>query len=311
MRLVEVRLKARYFFLCLLCLAIVFLSIGRAAAGCQVESRATVPVRLEDGLAVVEVTIDGASVPMILDTGADRTVLTAAAVARLRLPPDPWTGTTLRGAGGRLEGRRNVSPDSIRLGGVALRRRALSPKLSLPVIAGLGRQDGLLGDDLLSLFDLDLDLPGGTLTLFSVRDCNGRFIPWDRPYEAVPIQLGMRSRAMPLVPVRLDGRPLDAVLDTGASVSFLNLRGMRRMGLTPAMLEQDPAVAAGAVGGMAATRRHRFAAIAVGAVTLRDPELLVAPVPTPIFDLLLGVDFWRSCRLWISYASSQIFVGRM
>jgi hypothetical protein len=203
------------------------------------------------------------------------------------------------------------------LGGIPLRRRGLSPKPSLSVIAGIGpaspgpdRSDGLLGGDLLSFFDIDLDLPARQLTLFSVEGCAGRFLPWAGPYEAISIQLGMRSRTQPLVPVRLDGQPLLAVLDSGASASFVNLRGMRRLGLTTAMLANDPAMTAGVVGGMVSGRLHRFVALQVGPVVMREPSLLTVPVPTPIFDLLVGLDVWRTHRVWISYATSQIFVAR-
>ncbi len=178
----------------------------------------------------------------------------------------------------------------------------------MPASAAAGRTE-LLGEDLLSLFDLDLDLRAQTLTLFAVQGCAGRFIPWQEPYDAVAVQLGMRSRSMPLVPVQLDHHPLVALLDTGASVSFLNLRGMRQLGLTPAMQNGDQGIAASAVGGRMETRLHRFAEMQIGSLVVHDPTLLTAPVPTLIFDMLLGVDFWAVRRLWISYATSQIFIA--
>jgi predicted aspartyl protease len=309
LRLVAVRLNAARL---LGCLAIACLWAGQALAFCQAEKRTSVPVRLVDGVAVVDVVINDIPLPIILDTGADTTTLTAAAAAQLRLAPDEYVSTLLRGAGGHLEKHRSVTPASMLLGGVALRRRGVVTKPTLAVIAGIGsgRQVGLLGEDLLSLFDLDLDLPSRTLTLFSVQGCTGRFIPWDQPYDAIPVQFGMRSRSQPLIPVQLDHHPLTGVLDTGASVSFLNLRGMHALGLTPAMLEQDPAAGASVVGGRAAGHWHRFAAMQIGSVVLREPLLLASPVPTPIYDLLVGLDFWTLHRLWISYASGQIFVAR-
>ncbi len=309
LRVVEMRLNISRL---LACLVVALLFAGPAEAGCQAEKRVTVPVHLVDGMAVVDVVINDSSQPMILDTGADMTALTQATVERLRLAPDEWVSTLQRGAGGRLEKHRSVSPASMLIGGMPLRRRGIVAKPTLPVIAGIGsgRQSGLLGEDLLSLYDLDLDLPAGTLTLFSVQGCAGRFVPWDQPYDAVPIQLGMHSRSMPLIPVLLDRHPLLAVLDTGASVSFLNLRGMRAMGLAPEMLDKDQAVGTSMVGGRAATRLHRFSAMQIGSVVLHDPVLLTAPVPTPIFDMLVGLDFWTTHRLWISYATSQIFIAR-
>lgn len=294
------------------CLLVTLVFAAPAAAACQVEKRASVPVRLEDGAAVVDVVINETSVPMILDTGADRTALTEAAVQRLGLPRDEWVASAQRGAGGRLDEHRAVSPAAMLIGGVPLRRRGLVAKPTLAVLAGIGsgRQAGLLGEDLLSAFELDLDLPARTLTLYSVQGCAGRFIPWEQPYDAVPVQLGMHSRSMPLVTVLLDRHPLTAVLDTGASVSFLNLRGMRQLGLTPAMLATDQPVATSVIGGRAETRWHRFSAMQIGPLVLRQPMLLVAPVPTPVFGMLVGLDVWATHRLWISYTTSQIFIAR-
>ena len=59
-----------------------------------------------------------------------------------------------------------------------------------------GRQiDGLLGRDFLSLFDLDLDFPRQTLTLYDVHGCTGRFLPWTEPYLSVAVDNPTESAA--------------------------------------------------------------------------------------------------------------------
>jgi len=125
-----------------------------------------VPVTFTHDQATVPVALNGRDAPMLLDTGAGRTLLTAAAVQQDNLPLDEWVSTPLMGAGNRIEERRNVLLRSMALGGVALQRRGLAQGISLAVTAQ--RLDteasvaGLLGADLLSRFDLDLDcLAGG------------------------------------------------------------------------------------------------------------------------------------------------------
>jgi hypothetical protein len=55
---------------------------------------------------------------------------------------------------------------------------------------------------------------------------------------------------------------------------------------------------------------HRFGELHVGMDTTRDPMLWVAPVHVvPIVDMLLGADWLRSRRVWISFATKQIFVA--
>jgi len=57
-------------------------------------------------------------------------------------------------------------------------------------------------------------------------------------------------------------------------------------------------------------RRHRFRSLAVGGETMQAPEIWVAPVRfTPIVDMLLGEDWLAGKRVWISYATRQVFVA--
>ena len=57
-------------------------------------------------------------------------------------------------------------------------------------------------------------------------------------------------------------------------------------------------------------RHHRFAELRVGPDTTRDPMLWIARVNVvPIVDMLLGADWLRSRRVWLSFATRQVFVA--
>jgi hypothetical protein len=220
----------------------------------------------------------------------------------------------MRGVGG-VEGHRNADPRSFSLAGVALQRHTLSHDTSLtvgtlPRTSVAGRTvDGLLGRDFLSVFDLVLDMPAQTLTLYDVQGCAGRFLPWSDPYTQVPVQMPMESALV--AQVALDGVPLHALIDTGASSSVLGAPGMIRMGLTAAGLTQDPGVTVSGQGPRLVTmRQHRFRSLTVGGQTMPDPEIWVAPIRfTPIVDMLLGEDWLAGKRVWISYLTRQVFVA--
>jgi hypothetical protein len=186
------------------------------------------------------------------------------------------------------------------LGGVLLQRHTLSHDASL-TMGTLPRTrvgnitiDGLLGRDFLAVFDLDLDLPRRTLTLYDVNDCGGRFLPWTGSYASVPVSNPMEYALVAQVAV--DGTPLRALIDTGASSSIIS---------------QDPGVTVSGLGPrMVIMRRHRFQSLRVDGETVRDPELWVAPVRfTPIVDMLLGADWLVGKRVWISFATHQVFVA--
>ena len=97
---------------------------------------------------------------------------------------------------------------------------------------------GLLGRDFLSPFDLDLDLPAHRMTLYDVRGCDAGFLPWTTPYAAIPASTPMGAALV--VQVLVDGRPLRALIDTGASASLITAPGMFRLGLTSELLARDP-----------------------------------------------------------------------
>jgi hypothetical protein len=82
------------------------------------------------------------------------------------------------------------------------------------------------------------------------------------------------------------------------------------MGLTPDVLARDPEGSVHGVGRFAVvTRRHRFGTLQVGAERIADPAIWAAPVHIlPIIDMLLGEDWLGRHRVWLSYATSRVFV---
>ena len=299
-----------------LCALLVCLLIGcaMAHADCRVTPVSTVPLEQADGHILVTVAVNDVDATFILDTGAERTLMGDDVVKRLGLARDGWVASIIQGIGG-LEQRPNALPRSLRLGGVTLRRRTVTGDTSvtvgpLPVTAIAGRPiAGLLGRDFLSPFDLDIDLPGRTLTLYDVRGCGTGFLPWTTPYAAIPTSAPIGAAMV--LQVLIDGRPLRALLDTGASSSLITAPGMSRLGLTAEVLARDPGGSGAGIGpAPVVMRHHRFAEMRVGPNTTRDPVLWVSAVRVvPVVDMLLGADWLRTRHVWLSFATKQIFVA--
>jgi hypothetical protein len=298
----------------LLLAALAVLITAAAHAACRVVPQSTVPIEIARDTPLATVQINDVDATFIVDTGAYRTLMGEDAVRDLNLERDQWVTTAIRGVGGVQE-RPDALPRSLRLGTTMLHRRTLTGGTSvmvgpLPVTTIDGRPiAGLLGRDFLSPFDLDIDLPAGRLTLFDAPGCSAGFLPWTAPYVTIPAIPSVDNALV--VQVLVDGRPLRALIDTGASGSLITASGMFRLGLTPGLLAHDP-VGDGAGVGPAPVpmHRHHFAEMRVGPDATRDLTLWVAPVHiVPIVDMLLGTDWLRSRRVWLSFATRQMFVA--
>ena len=280
-----------------------------AQAACRVDARATIPITQAGGLLLVPVELNGISVRFILDTGAERTVVGLGAADQLHLARDEWVSTDILGTGGR-DRRRLGRPASLALGGIALRRRTVAADNSVvvgPIPDAIAGQPvaGLLGQDFLSPFDLDLDVPGGRLTLYSVSDCAGRFLPWPGAYRAVPAWRPVRN--ILAVPVHFGATAMAAELDSGADVSTITLPGMVQMGLR----EGGPLNIRGFGPGQQAGSVQTFAHVAVGDLPAKQAAWHVAPIQTMrSIGALLGADWLAGQRVWISWATDQVFVAQ-
>jgi predicted aspartyl protease len=276
------------------------------ARDCRLAPVAHAALEPARGVWTVPVTINGSSLRLILDTGAERTLLTEAAVARLGLPRDPRHETRTVAIGG-LSTAADARVSSFALGGAYLAVPGVSVgQFALPTGTGL-ELDGLLGADVLSAFDVDLDTRDDSLTLYRARDCPQAGPPWPEAY----LSLGRidRQRDRLLVPIMLDGASGTATMDTGAQRTVVSEHLAERAGATPAELAQDPQITAhGASAESLAVRIHRFRLLRIGPSSIADPVLPVLPIPPPLGDGLVGDDFLAGRRLWLSYASLLVFV---
>ena len=277
------------------------LSTRPALADCPA-ALAKVPLNTASGPCVVPVSLGGHTVRMVLDTGAERTVLTRSAVARFGLPLDEFVGSTMRGAGGRLDEHRNAIVANLSIGGVGLAVQTPGGALSLPVVAfELDDIAGLLGGDMLRHTTLDFDFAAGWLSVLPDRTC--------AQSTAVAVPLTLLRRFLLLAPIELDGHKLTALVDTGASISLINARGLHRLGLSTDRTTHDPEVFPKVLGGNIPAHRHSFGTLRIGGYEISAPRLLVYPQPEPAFDLVLGLDILARQKIRLSYAEPRLELG--
>lgn len=285
-----------------------------AFAACVVEPRAEIKLTLIAGQPLAAGRIDGKPVIFLIDTGAQKTLLSETAVRRLDLPRDEWVSSRMRGVGG-YERHRNARMGTLELGGMVLRRRGTESEASIAVVPLASFAvpgpviDGLLGLDYLSNFDIAFDLRRGRMTLYGVHGCAGSFLPWSDPYTAIRARSPVPGRL--LLPARLDGRDTMALIDSGSTRSIVSLPAALRAGITQATLDQDwrqPVRGVGATAVMA--YEHRFSELRIGADELSEMPVLVMPLPPSGAGVVLGIDWLGARRVWLSWATRQVFVGQ-
>ena len=270
---------------------------------CTIARRAVIPLRFR-GLILVDVRINGGPATLILDTGAQRSVITADAAKRLAVTDrydfnNPITGI------GRVVQTGDARLQSFTLGALPLSNpRILVGGLELP---GIGA-DGLLGADLLGDFDLDLDLPRRTLTLYDRLDCPTLRPPWTGRYATLETTRSLSNH--PFFPVQVDGHTLTASFDSGAQRTLLSAAGAAAAGVTPSALAADPTgQTRGAGGETLATALHQFHEFRIGDAALRTPVLIASAALPRDVEAIIGLDVLASHRIWLSYGSRRIFIA--
>lgn len=274
-----------------------------AYPSCVAPKRADVPVRMRDGFAFVPASVGGTPVTFLLDTGAQGMLLTPEAAETLGLAKDPGRSTQLLGTGGSRSAP-NAILHGLTIGGAAL------PDSSVPVavLPGVPHTEpmlaGLLGAPLLEAYDLDLDLPRARMALYDAGRC-GTVLPGPaQPFSMLPILMSTDGEA--LVSVRVNGRPLLALVDTGSRATMLTEEAAQRLGLGgPASAN----VARGVDGAAMPVRHLRVATLQVGTDVAENAPVSVSPLQLGGGDMLLGLDHLRRRRVWISFRSARVILG--
>lgn len=294
------RLRLRY-----LAAALPFIA-GPALADCQMTRAATLPL-LSGDRPLIEASINGKAVQMVVDTGAQGSSVTPETVTELGLPQDPNRRTTVTTIGGK-DVIRNVILEKMRIATIDYSSRSVA----VVALDGNGMRAppaGLIGANMLSEFEFELDIPRRMLALYRVADCTPTRPPWEGPYQTISGR--MSSRHDFLFPVELNGQSVTALFDTGSRGETLSRAAAKSLGITDAQLDKDPTntgTSAGLHG--YATRRHRFDTFKIGTETFHDAPLDVVDFHQSGVDMLVGVDYMHWRRFFLSYSAGLLFIQK-
>lgn len=290
---------------CLLATALA--GTAQAAEPCRAK-RLPMPVKLVGQRAIAQVAINGTPVPLMLDSGADRSMLTEAAAAQLKLTPGTASNNLiLRGVTGQASARL-AKVDKLSWAGGEL--------LNVDFLVGGnemgGGAMGMLSRSILAGADTEYDLAQGVVRLvYPEGDCSATNMAYwagQKPVVKVPLKLDpwVRLPAL-LTSVKLNGVELVAKLDTGAPRTVVTLAAARRVGIAP-----DRMTPAGTAAGLAGQRTAPawtapFDSFALGGEELSSVRLRVAEISMPDADMLLGIDWFLAHRLYVAKGQKQLY----
>jgi clan AA aspartic protease (TIGR02281 family) len=276
--------------------------------GCKLGHVTDLTLTYQQGHILIPASLNGVETNMILDTGAQGTMVTRAAATRLALPLT-FTGAHVSGVGGSRS-LYLFYARSFRLG--ELHGEHLPLTVSAATFEGYDRPvDGLFGADFLSAYDIDFDLRNHRARLFTaISGCSHPSALLDEPLFQAELVRGPVGDASPFVRVEIGGKTLLAVVDTGAPHTVIFRNAARKLGVNLDSLANDPHFTATGVGPYArAAARHVMAPITVGEITISNLPVAIVDERMPEgIGMLLGMDFLARVHVWLSFSSRTMIM---
>lgn len=273
---------------------------------------------LQSDQPMVPVSINGTPRLLVLDTGGLTSQLSRETVKDLNMKPYE-TNLRIYDVSGQ-NSHSGVVADSLTLGTLTAQHL---PLLISP--SDIGYADGLLSNDLLLRYDVDMDFGAHKLSYFSPNHCPGKVVYWNAEVAEVP--LAVRNASRLLVEIKLDGKPFNAVIDTGAARSFISMPEAHRVfDLAPGSPGVTPA---GPVNGDSRlfSYYHTFSSLTFEGVAVANPTFLLIPdrvggdatvtgshiatgdpaIKLP--ELVLGMDIMRHLHMYFAFKEKKLYVS--
>ncbi len=283
-----------------------------AHAACKIAQIAELRVDRVNNRPFVDGQINGQPVRILLDTGSADSFMSGGTARRLKLPLRDSNGT-YRGVNGETRMQFTVV-DHLKIGSFAandLLFHVTGAKAGeKPDDAGF-----VLGANFFWHFATEFDLAHGVIRLLQPVDCKPeQLVYWDRSYFLATTEFMTSNDPWIITHVVVNGTRLRAVLDSGATTSFITMIAARQAGVTA---DSPAAVPSTPVQGWAAqplpTWIARFDSFSVGNETIRNARIRmgdlfgadrdsstgshIAQADNQMPDLILGEDFLQSHRV--------------
>jgi tetratricopeptide (TPR) repeat protein/predicted aspartyl protease len=277
------------------------------ADDCKLSTYGTLPLEMVGPRAMATVKINGRDARFIIDTGAFFNIMSSANASALGLSlrPAPF-GLRIGGVGG------SASTQITHVKEFGILDTTLNDIDFL--VGGSDTGYGVLGASLLDAADLELDLAHGKLALFKAEHCDKASLAYwskDGSYNVADIESSdSRTDRRTFLKVIINGTPVRAVLDSGATATVLSRRAAERIGID--LHAPDVKTGASSIGFGARqvkTLTVHIDSFSVGTETIKNSQMQVLDgnFGDSGTDMLLAVDFILAHHMFIASSERKVY----
>ncbi len=290
---------------------LVWAAAVHSADDCKLMKYGELQATVRGSRAIVDASINGQPAKLMVDSGAFFSSLTRESAAKfnLRLGPLP-SRMVIRGVGGIADASLATVKEFALTGfnGGAIKNAdfiVLDNRIA-------GEADGLLGENILGFADTEYDLGKGVIRLMRAKDCGKKVLTyWDPTLPVGGVHVDQRTALEPHIvgSATLNGKTIRVMFDSGFPQSTLTAKAAKKAGVTPT---SDGVKSGGTSRGIgerpAETWIGRFGSLNLGGEEIRNIGLRFADFSLPDdTDLLLGMDFFRSHRIYVSKSQNTVY----
>lgn len=289
-------------------LPVALLLSAPAMADCSMAKYVDLPVTMSGRIPLVEAKFGDKAARFTLDSGAFYSTLSRASAAEFgqRVESLPsWF--RVKGIGGDTSAGYIVAKN-FSLASVTI------PNANFVVGGSDIGTTGLLGQNILGIADVEYDLPHGVVRLWKTTGCAKTSLAYwanTKPFTIVKMEAAPEGPWKPhtIGTILLNGVKIKAVFDSGAQSSLLSLAAAKRAGVTP----QSPGVTpAGFSRGLGTHQLPvwlaPFDVIDIGGEAIHHPKIRISDVDFNNGDMLVGIDFFLTHRIFVSNANHAIYI---
>jgi tetratricopeptide (TPR) repeat protein/predicted aspartyl protease len=294
-----------------------------AASGkCKLGKMVEFQVTMDQQAPEIAAKINGTDVKLIIDSGAFFSSLDpgSASSLGLRLHPAP-VGFYEIGVGGRVSpSLTNV--DDFTVPGLTLHNLEFIVGGSH---VGGGQVVGLLGRNILQVGDAEYDFAAGAARIMKAQDCGDTVLAyWLRAGESYSVVDTVRAERSfiigshiqsketfrpPVVAVAyVNGTPIRAMFDSGASTSFLKLKAAEKAGIK---IDSPGVIPGGVSFGLGRSTVQTYLApvsiFKIGDEEIHNTRLRLGDTELPGVDMLIGADFFLSHHIYVANSQDKLY----